>query len=282
MTILSDYETQVADLLHDPNQQIWTTAQLDRYINEARRRLVMDTGCLRTLQTAYLTAGQECYTFGQVTGAVINAAGSGYTSPVVSFSGGGGTGVAATVTQSGGAVNTLTFSSFGSGYTSAPTATVTDGGPGVGCQVFTGVLSVNTYDVLGVHLIWGSMRYSLRWLEFSKFSALRRLWLATGNQRQPDTWAVYGNAKLYVAFPPDQSYAVEFDSVVLPTPLTDYVATDPIPVMLQDPIKFYAAFLAKYNQQAYGEAEMQKAAYRQNMLEVDAAYTRRIPDPYGG
>jgi hypothetical protein len=44
---------------------IWSTAQLDRYINEARRQLVMDTGCLRSLQTVYFTQGVESYPFGR-------------------------------------------------------------------------------------------------------------------------------------------------------------------------------------------------------------------------
>ena len=280
MTLLSTYEAQVADLLHDPNNNIWSLSQLDGYINEARRQIVMDTGCLRTLQTAYLTAGQESYTFGQVTGAVINVPGANYASPSVSFAGGGGSGVAATLGQSGGAVNAITFSSFGGGYTSAPVATVTDTGPGTGCQILTGVISVYTYDVLGINVIWGSERYALWWQPFSILSANRRVWLAQSYQRQPEVWAVYGNNALYIAPPPDQSYAVEFDSIILPVPLADYVTNDPIPTVMQDPIKFYAAHLAKLNYQAYGEAEMLLETYRRRMLECAGSYTRRLPNPY--
>lgn len=59
----------------------------------------------------------------------ISAAGSGYSSaPTVSFSGGGGSGVAATATISAGAVIGLTFTNFGSGYTSAPTVSFSGGG----------------------------------------------------------------------------------------------------------------------------------------------------------
>jgi hypothetical protein len=280
VTLLSDYEAQVADLLHDPNNVIWSTLQLDRYINEARRQLVMDTGCLRVLQTAYLWAGQESYTFGQVTGAVINAAGSHYVTPVVNFTGGGGSGVAATATQSGGAVNALVFSSFGGGYTSAPAVTITDVGGGTGAQVVAGVISANTYDVLGVSVVWGTERYALFWAAFSNFSAKLRVWLSTAYQRQPECWAVYGNTQFFVGPPPDQPYQFEVDSLVLPTPLADYTTIDPIPVVVQDPIKFYAAHLAKMNNQAYGEAEMMLAAYNRRMHEVEAAYTRRIPNPY--
>lgn len=280
MALLTDYETQVADLLHDPANVVWKTPQLDRYINEARRQVVRDSGCLRQLQTAYLTPGQEVYTFGQVTGASISAGGTGYTNPSIGFSGGGGgSGVAATVTQSGGAVNAITFSSFGSGYTTAPSASVTDTGAGSGAQIVVGVVNVNTYDVLGISVVWGNERYALLWQPFSAFSARLRTWLSSAYQRQPVMWAVYGNTQFYVGPPPDQPYQFELDTVVLPVDLAGS-AVDPIPPIMQDPIKFYAAYLAKFNQQAYGEAEMLKQAYQRTVLECDAAYTRRIPNPY--
>ena len=177
MTAIANYEVQVADLLHDPSNIIWSLTQLDRYINEARRQLVQDTGCLRSLQTAYFTQGVEAYTFGSVTGASITAGGSGYTTPTVSFSGGGGTGVAATLGVTNGAVTSITFTSYGSGYTSPPTATVNPVGGGSGATIVCGALNVNTYDVLDVHLIWGSMRFPLQWRPWSRFSQLMRSWV---------------------------------------------------------------------------------------------------------
>lgn len=280
MTTLADYEVAVADLLHDPNQQIWSIAQLDRYINEARRKLVIDSGCLRSLQTTYLNAGTEVYTFGQVTGGAVITGGSGYTAPSVTFSGGGGTGVAATLTQSGGAVNTISLTANGGGYTSAPAPVVHDAGPGANAQVAVGVINVNTYDILGASLIWGAERYAMLWKPFSDFSAKLRLWLSQNYQRQPVMWAVYGHQQVYVAPPPDQPYQIEFDTIVLPVALSDYVTQDPIPVVMQDPIKFYAASLAKFNNYAYGEAAMLKGEYSERLRECEASYVRRIPNPY--
>ncbi len=277
MTTLNQYELQLNDLLHDPNNQVWSQSQLQRYINEARRQVVMDTGCLRSLQTCYLTQGQESYVFGQVTGANINDGGANYSAPAVSFSGGGGSGVAATLTESGGAVNTITFSSFGSGYTTAPAATVTDGGSGSGAQIVTGVINVNTYDIIEVSVVWGSERYQLDWYPFSQLSKYIRTWLATNYQRQPIAWAVYGEQQIFISPPPDQSYLCELDTIILPTDLVDNTTNDPIPVLNQDCIKFYAAHLAKFNNEAYGEAEIFKARYTEKMLNCQAAYTRRIP-----
>jgi hypothetical protein len=60
---------------------------------------------------------------------VLGSPGSGYTSaPTVSFSGGGGTGAAATAYISGGVVQAFRITDPGIGYTSAPTVTLTGGG----------------------------------------------------------------------------------------------------------------------------------------------------------
>lgn len=277
MTTLANYETDVEDLLHDPSQQYWATAQIDRYINQARTKLVMDTGCLRTLQTIYTTASQEAITFGQVTGASITAGGTGYTNPTAVFTGGGGgTGVAATLGVTGGAVTSITFTNFGSGYTSAPTCTVTDGG-GANGTIVCGVINVNTYDVLGINLIWGASRMALQWRPWSMFSALMRPYV--GLISQPAMWAVYGDTQVYLGPMPDQTYPAEVDSVILPTDLSG-ATVDPIPLVSQGPIKYYAAHLAKFNSQSFGEAEIFLEQYNKKLQDVVGAYTRRIPNIY--
>ena len=76
---------------------------------------------------------------------VITNNGSGYTSPpTVGFTGGGGSGAAATATLSGGRVIDLTITAPGSGYTSAPTVTFTGGG-GSGAAATAGFIP------LGLH-----------------------------------------------------------------------------------------------------------------------------------
>lgn len=272
MSTIATYEVQVADLLHDPNNLVWSTTQLDRYINEARRQLVMDTGCLRSLQTAYFTQGVEAYTFGQVTGAAITAGGTGYTgTPTVAFSGGGGTGVAATLTASGGAVTSITFTNLGSGYTSPPTAVVS--GTGSNATISVGALNINTYDVLDVHIIYGSTRYATQWYPWSRFCRIFRS--NTTVQQRPAAWATYGLQQIYLGPLPDQTYQSDVDTIILPTDISGSTV-DPIPPMVQDPIKFYSAYLAKYNAQQFGEAESFLGQYRRRLTEVAQAYTRRM------
>lgn len=48
---LSDYQSQVQDLLHDPESQVWSATQVTGYINEARSRIAVDTWCLRQILT---------------------------------------------------------------------------------------------------------------------------------------------------------------------------------------------------------------------------------------
>jgi len=62
-TTLADYLAATRRLLHDASGQFWTDAELEAYINEARVRVVRDTGCYRKLQTLNLTQAKEVYTF---------------------------------------------------------------------------------------------------------------------------------------------------------------------------------------------------------------------------
>lgn len=63
----------------------------------------------------------------------ITAGGSGYTSPTVVFTGGSGTGMTGTASQTGGVVDGITITNYGTGYELLDViiATISDGGPGV-------------------------------------------------------------------------------------------------------------------------------------------------------
>ena len=62
-TTLSDYITETRRLLHDATGNFYTDEQLTDYINDARQRLVRDTGCLREYQTTLANLNQEVYTY---------------------------------------------------------------------------------------------------------------------------------------------------------------------------------------------------------------------------
>src|SRR5690242_10405849 len=52
MATLQDYISQCRQLLHDANGNFWSNSDLTGYINDARNRVVGDTGCYRVLQQA--------------------------------------------------------------------------------------------------------------------------------------------------------------------------------------------------------------------------------------
>lgn len=67
---------------------------------------------------------------GYVYSVTITDGGTGYTSATVGFTGGGGTGAAATATVTDGAVSAITVTVPGNAYTSAPTVSITGDGTG--------------------------------------------------------------------------------------------------------------------------------------------------------
>ena len=86
---------------------------------------VIGPGCVQATAIATVsTNGQR-----RVTSITLTSPGAGYTStPTVTFSGGGGSGAAATATLAGRAVASLTLTNAGSGYTSAPAVSFSGGG----------------------------------------------------------------------------------------------------------------------------------------------------------
>lgn len=280
-TLLSQYRADVRRILHDLNTSnpFYTDTDCNNAINEARRKIVADTGCLRTLQIIYFVQGQELYTFGQITNINITNAGTGYvTAPTVTFIGGGGAGAAATATVSGGAIASITITNNGSNYVSAPTIGFSGGG-GSNATALTGVISLNTLDILNVSLIWGETRYVLDWKDWSEFNAKYRFWLT--QQQRPTCWAMYGESAIYIALLPDQFYQAEIDTIILPTDLVDDTSIENISLAYQSPIKYYAAYILKMKEQSFGESEWFETKYAERMHQViNEVYTRRIPSMY--
>jgi len=277
MATLSSYLTEVQRLLHDANAVFWSTSELTDYINEARERVVRDTGCLRTLQITNtplsstgvvaipwsngltVTAGQfifsNIFIYQVITGGVLNTDAAPY--PTAS----------ATFPPSGTFTNgtaTLQYSS--------------------NCEIISLAALPNalqTLDVLNVTLYWGNSRIPLRYLPWTNFNAQLRYW--QNYVGRPICFSSYGQGQLYIAPVPDQSYSIEVDTVILPTALSlnSPSTVDSIVDPYSTPVAFYAAYKAKYKEQSYGEAEIYKQEYAKHVQAVlNSTYTRRIPDPY--
>ena len=276
MATLSSYITEVQRLLHDANAVFWSTSELTDYINDARERVARDTGCLRTLQitsTPISSTGvaASIWTAGQAV-----TAGQFVFSNIFIYQ----------VTQSG-TLGTTAPPYPAANYTFPPSTPFTDGtaqltysGPAE-IIPFATLSNGTTLDILNVNIYWGNSRIPLRYLPWSNFNAQLRYW--QNYVGRPVCFSVYGQQQIYIGPVPDQSYAVEIDSTILPTALSLNTpnAVDPIQDPYTTPVAFYAAYKAKYKEQSYGEAEIYKQEYIKHVQAVlNSVYTRRIPDPY--
>ena len=207
-TTLQTYNTDCRRLLHDATGAFWTDSELTDFINEARARVVRDTGCLRTLQTSNVSANVESYIFSS----------------------------------------------------SLPNGNV-------------------TMDIINMNLIWGSSRQPLFYLPWTDFNTRLRYW--QNNRGRPIAYCLYGPTTFYVGPMPDQTYGIEADTVVLPTPMVNLTDVDTIPDPWTSTVPFYAAHLAKYKEQSYGEAEIFLQQYKQKTQNVlSGTFTRRMFSPY--
>lgn len=377
---LATYILQLRRVLHDATGQQYTDAQLTDYINEARNRVAMDSGCVRILNTLTAAVQREQYPFnGTLLQCTVTVQGTGYTTlPTIAFTGGGGSGAAAqaglgvitvapnaagtaykvgdVVTPQGGTVSPYVIStpgntspgvasflvatingtggitgltisqqgnysvipgtanvalSGGSGangtvnltygvtavnmtnpggdtqnggllYTSAP-AVGFSGGGGVNAAA-TANISSNVIDVLGISVIWNNLRVALNYAPFSIHQA--RLRAFSLNYQVPGSFSIFGigTAGLIYLFPlPNQVYAMEVDTKVIPNPLVSDTTPEQVVYPFSDAIRYYAAFVAKQQEQAFDEAERFRIMYMQRMRECLAtAYERRLPSMYSG
>jgi hypothetical protein len=103
---------------------------------------------------------------------------------------------------------------------------------------------------------------------------------------RPLAFSVYGQGQIYIGPVPDQIYQLEIDCVVLPNALSSK-SVQPLADVITDPystcVKFYAAYLAKFYEQSFGESEIFKQEYLKQATSVlNTTFTRRIPSTYSG
>ena len=277
MATLSSYITDVQRLLHDANSVFWSTTELTDYINQARERVVRDTGCLRTIQSIYTpisTTGETAISWAE--GTVVSA-GDYVFSGIFIYK----------VITGGVLPSTVPPYPYGNQAYPPSTTFFVDSielqydSP---CEIIPYASlpqGLQTLDVLNVNLYWGNSRIPLRYLPWTNFNAQLRYW--QNYVGRPVCFSIYGQSQIYIGPVPDQSYAVDLDTVILPTALTlaNPNQVDPINDPYTNPVPYYAAYKAKFKEQSYGEAEIYKQQYDKQVNAVlNSVFTRRIPDPY--
>lgn len=285
MTAISGYLTQVQRLLHDSNAQFWSVAELVDYINEARTRLVRDTGSYRVLQTIYLSTGVEVYPFGGVTGFNVTNQGSGYganSTVTVAASGvTGGVQATATPTIAGGKITSIQVVNPGTLYASAPAVTINAVGGGSGAAATGYFINSNTIDAINFSVFWGNSRRVLGRWDWTTFNARARAWV--NYLGLPEVFSVYSYTSLYVAKIPDQTYQAEIDSVQQPPQFSSSTdsSVEVIPPVMSDPVQYFAAHLAKVKAQRWDEANKFYERYNIEVIKaINSSFTRALKYPY--
>lgn len=139
--------------------------------------------------------------------------------------------------------------------------------------------STNTVDIININLYWGNTRVPMRYLPWTQFNAELRFW--QNYIGRPVAFTMYGPQTFYLGPVPDQVYTLELDTVISPNDLVDDTTVEQIPDPWTEPVKYYAAHQAKYQEQSYGESEIFKQEYVKQVQQVLAStFTRRMPDPY--
>ena len=301
MATLNTYITEVQRLLHDANANFYTPSQLTDYINSARERTVRDTGALREVVVAQTPCQvAPSATIGGASPAFPTAWAANTAVTLNSFifsnifiyqvTTAGTTGDTAPPYPGN---NTNNYSNYppSTAFTNG-TASLTYVGncENISYAALTNLMgtsplspsSGNTIlDIVNINLYWGNTRLPLDYLAWSDFNARLRFW--QNYIGRPLAFSIYGQGQIYLGPVPDQVYQIEVDCVVLPLPLS--LSTPNVEDTINDPytvcVKFYAAYLAKYYEQSFGEAEIYKQEYTKQIAGVlNSVYTRRLPSVY--
>lgn len=260
MTTLQDYISQVQTLIHDTNSANFTAATLTGFINQARTRVALDTHCCRlflsvTGGSALNTiAEQENYYYsGTVGGMTVTEPGLNYTNPTVAFTGGGGTGAAATAVVIGGQIAGINMTDWGQGYGSAPGVAISDP-TGTGAAASATALT-NILDILSITVLWGDERIIFEWCPFTMFQTFMRQYINQYNV--PSVFTMHqATGQIFLFQIPDQAYTMEWDIITIPPPLVGLNTADPnITAPYDDAVQFYAAHLAIASLQNYAMAD---------------------------
>lgn len=307
MATLNTYMKEIYRLIHDPKFELTNPKDMLEWINTARREVVMRTQCVRVLtnssgacETGSVTAGGSGYTsaptatitppdFPSGTGAfpggsqatatttiqsgTLNAVnitygGSGYFQPLVSFSGGGGSGAAGTIATS--PINTLVAQQEVYPFSGVDLTS----NPGAGA----------IYCVISISLIYANYRFSLPVYSFSEYQAKIRNY-PSQYIYVPSVASQYGqgsSGSFYVYPLPNAGYQYELDCLCLPQDLLTDLSVEIIPAPWDDAVKYFVAYLAYLSMQNFNAANFYLGQFDRFIMSYSrAARPGRAVNIYG-
>ncbi|MDE2103317.1 MAG: hypothetical protein KGL39_39115 [Patescibacteria group bacterium] len=305
MTVLSDYITELRNLLNDPFNNFYTLPNMKAWINTARKRIAAEAQAIRALPTSS----------GTVDSIAVDTGGSLYTTATVTISAPDAFGVGfvtatATATLLAGAVTAITVTNPGSGYIATPTVTITGDGSGATATAtltdfLATVESQEVYDfstanalliaanpgiesiiaVQSIAVSWGAMKPVLEYRDWSSFQAYLRSY-NVGSQNYPTVWSQYGRGKsgsVYFWPIPATVAGMDWDCYCDPIALTDDDDTEALPYPWTDAVQFLAAEYAYRNAQRASDAARMKGEYKRFLRENEAyVQASMVPSFYRG
>lgn len=305
--MLFDYIRQCQRFLRDQKQDLINPEDLISYINRSRREIAMRAMCCRVLTpvsgqiiSATVTAGGSGYSSaptvtisapdfpsgqgpkpngdqatataviggGAVTQIQINYGGYGYFQPIITLSGGGGSGATATP-------NLSYIAQLNLGQEVYPFSSVN-------LSASPGFQSV--YMIKSTSIIFSNYRYSLPTYSFSTYQAMIRQY-ANVYKYVSFFAAQYGRgtAGSFYLFPiPSQAYQLEWDCFCLPSDLTDDTSPEAIPAPYGDAVPYFATSLAYTELQNWNIAKYFEDQFDKRMrIYGVATLPGRGINPYG-
>jgi hypothetical protein len=166
------------------------------------------------------------------------------------------------------------------GYSAGTSLALTQGQDNYTAQTFLPA-TVGPYlvDIMGISIWWGTMRIKLAYFPYTQLDAMLRRW--STYQGRPVAFTRMGGTQIWIEPSPDQAYQTDWDVVVIPQPLVTDATVEQLPVPFQESVPFYAAYLAKFQEQAIGESQIFLKQYVQNIQWCMRGFmTRVIQNPY--
>jgi len=146
-------------------------------------------------------------------------------------------------------------------------------------QSFLGSSGQYYVDTIGITLYWGSERIKLTFCPFTRFDAYYRRYQSYF--QRPVCFSKIGATAIYLGPNPDQAYVTDWDVALTPQPLVSDSTPEQIPIPFQEPVQYYAAYKAKWKEQAMGEAQIFLKQYQQTLSWCIRAFNAwRVPNPY--
>ena len=116
-------------------------------------------------------------------------------------------------------------------------------------------------EVIAATVLWGNMRIRLQNRSFTEQDAKLRIFQSYITR--PGSIAKMGANLIYFDPVPDHDYLSDWDVVIVPAPLERDTDPEPLAIVYQTCVPYYAAHIAKYNEQSLTESSIFFTKYKE-------------------